>query len=85
MLHSARADVGIGPYEACTHSARAFELNQASREKTRKTASDLKLQTSKAANFKKRYYIEKSIVDHKNLRRPEAPAAAFLLFILKSN
>ena len=34
---SCRVDVGIDPYEACTHGVRSFELLHISREKSRKT------------------------------------------------
>ena len=36
-IESTRVDVGIDPYEACTHGVRSFELLHISREKSRKT------------------------------------------------
>ena len=60
---SCRVDVGIDPYEACTHGVRSFELLHISREKSRKTEEVFQVGSRRAGGKSKsiraRFLLEK--------------------------
>ena len=66
---SCRGDVGIDPYEACTHGVRSFELLHISREKSRKTEEVFLVGSrrpgGKSKSLRARFLLEKGLGEAK--------------------